>query len=114
MCPLPNDFLRWWFVARSGNEYITGFADLFTRRVCIQERYLIDNRDPFIQRSLGDKGVQNFLSFAKYPLAEVSREEGRTVVLWRELAYSFRADSHFVTRVVFDKEGKIVGSRFTF
>lgn len=115
MCPLPNDFLRWWFVARSGNEYITGFADLFTRRVCIQERYLVDNRDPFIQRSMQDKGVQNFLSFAKYPFAEVIREEGGgTMVVWRELAYSFRADNHFVTRVVFDQEGRIVRSRFTF
>lgn len=114
MCPLPNDFLRWWFVARSGDEYITGFADLFTQRVCIQERYFIDQQDPFIKRSREDRAVKNFLYFAKYPFAEVRREEGRVVVIWRELAYSFRADEHFVTKVVFDKEGRIVTSRFKF
>ena len=31
MCPLPNDFLRWWFIAKSGDEIKVGFADLLQR-----------------------------------------------------------------------------------
>jgi len=114
MCPLPNDFLRWWFVARSGNEYVTGFADLFTRRVCIQERYANNLENPYVIRSKEDRGVENFLHFAKYPYAEVRKENGNVVVIWRELAFSFRAGEHFVTKVVFDKSGKIIGSKFRF
>lgn len=114
MCPLPNDFLRWWFVAKSGDEYIVGFADLFSQRVCIQERYLNSLKDPYIDRSMEDGAVKSFLYFAKYPYAEVRKENGRVVVIWRELAYSFRAGDHFVTKVLFDKEGKIVSSEFSF
>ena len=113
LCPLPNDFLRWWFVARSGDEYLTGFADLFTQRVCIQERYK-PVRDPLIERSREERAVKNFLYFAKYPYADVEKEGDKTVVVWRELAYSFRAGDHFVTKVVFDKHGKVLSSGFTF
>ncbi|GAB4406828.1 MAG: metal-dependent hydrolase [Thermodesulfovibrionales bacterium] len=114
MCPLPNDFLRWWFVARSGDEIMVGFADLFTQRVCIQERYTIDLNDPFINRSKEDRAVKNFLYFARYPYADVKRTGDRTVVTWRELAFSFRAGDHFVTKVVFDKNGRILESGFRF
>jgi inner membrane protein len=114
MCPLPNDFLRWWFVARAGDEFITGFADLFTGRVCTQERYVNNLNDPYVVRSKRDRAVENFLSFAKYPYAEVRENDGDVVVIWRELAYSFRAGDHFVTRVFFDKSGKITKSEFSF
>ncbi|MCL5023112.1 MAG: metal-dependent hydrolase [Nitrospirae bacterium] len=114
MCPLPNDFLRWWFVARSGDEFITGFADLFTRRVCVQERYVNNLKDPYVMRSKTDKVVESFLYFAKYPHAEVKSEGGNVVVVWRELAYSFRAGEHFATKVFFDKNGRIVKSEFSF
>jgi inner membrane protein len=114
MCPLPNDFLRWWFVAKSGDEYIVGFADLFSQRVCIQERYVNNLNDPYVNRSMEERAVKSFLYFAKYPYAEVRREGSRVVVIWRELAYSFRAGDHFVTKVVFGKEGKIVSSGFNF
>ncbi len=113
LCPLPNDFLRWWFVARSGDEYLTGFADLFAQRVCIQERYK-PVRDPLIERSREERAVRNFLYFAKYPYADVEKKGDRTVVIWRELAYSFRAGDHFVTKVVFDKRGRVLSSAFTF
>lgn len=114
VCPLPNDFLRWWFVARSGDEYITGFADLFSQRVCIQERYLNSRKDPYITQSMEDRLVKSFLYFAKYPYPEVRQEDGMVVVIWRELAHSFRAGDHFAARVVFDKGGKIVSSTFKF
>src|SRR4030043_499628 len=57
VCPLPNDFLRWWFIAKSGNEI---------------------------------------------------------KVVWRELAYSFFSGDHFVAKVVFDKDGKLLNSSFKF
>lgn len=114
MCPLPNDFLRWWFVAKAGDEFMVGFADLFTQRVCVQERYKINTGDPFIKRSEGLSPVRNFLYFAKYPYAEVRTEGDKTAVTWRELSFSFRAGDHFVMKVVFDKHGKVLSSAFNF
>ena len=110
LCPLPNDFLRWWFIAKSGNEIKVGFADLFTQRICIQETYLNSNNDPLIERSKDTRVVNNFLYFAKYPYAEVLKEKDKTIVIWRELAYSFRAGDHFVAKVIYDKEGKVLDS----
>lgn len=114
VCPLPNDFLRWWFIAKSGNEIKVGFADLFTQRICVQETYWTDNKDPYIERSRENRVVKNFLHFAKYPYAEVVREKDKTIVVWRELAYSFRAGDHFVAKVVFDREGRVLKSFFKF
>jgi inner membrane protein len=112
--PLPNDFLRWWFIATSGNEVKAGFADLFTQRVYIQETYRMADKDPFIERSKEIKFIKNFLYFAKYPYAEVKSEKGKTTVIWRELSYSFFAGDHFVAKVLFDKEGKVLSTYFTF
>ena len=112
--PLPNDFLRWWFITKSGDEVKAGFADLFTQRVYIQETYRISDKDPFIERSKEIKFIKNFLYFAKYPYAEVKSEKGKTTVIWRELSYSFFAGDHFVAKVLFDKEGKVLKSYFTF
>src|SRR4030066_1372575 len=112
--PLPNDFLRWWFITKSGDEVKVGFADLFTQRVYIQETYRISDKDPFIERSNDIKFIENFLYFAKYPYAEAKSEKGKTTVIWRELSYSFFAGDHFVAKVLFDKEGKVLKSYFTF
>jgi inner membrane protein len=114
VCPLPNDFLRWWFIAKSGNKINVGFADLFTQRVCVQETYWMLYKDMFIDRSKETRVVKNFLYFAKYPYAEVRREVGKTTVVWHELAYSFMAGDHFVAKVVFDKDGKLLNSSFKF
>lgn len=114
ICPLPNDFLRWWFITRSGDEIKVGFADLFTQRICVQEEYKVTNRDPYIERSAETRVVKNFLYFAKYPNAEVKRDTGKTTVVWRDLAYSFMAGEHFVAKVVFDREDKILNSYFRF
>lgn len=114
MCPLPNDFLRWWFIVKSGDEIKVGFADLFTKRVCVQERYVVAEKDPAIERSKETRVVKNFLYFAKYPYAEVKSEKGKTTVIWRELAYSFMAGEHFVAKVVFDEQGEILKSGFKF
>jgi inner membrane protein len=114
VCPLPNDFLRWWFIAKSGKEIKVGFADLFTQRVCVQETYWMLDKDMFIDRSKETRVVKNFLYFAKYPYAEVRREVGKTIVVWHELAYSFNAGDHFVAKIVFDKDGKLLNSSFKF
>jgi len=114
VCPLPNDFLRWWFITKSGDEIKVGFADLFTQKLCIQETYMIKGEDPFIESSKDTRVVKNFLYFAKYPYAEVRMNAGGTTVVWRELAYSFLPGEHFVAKVMFDREGKISKSYFNF
>jgi inner membrane protein len=112
--PLPNDFLRWWFVVRSGDVIEVGFADLFTQRICIQETYRKTDKDLFIEHSKETRVVHNFLYFAKYPYPQVRIDNDRTVVIWHELAYSFMAGEHFVAKVVFDREGKLLNSYFKF
>lgn len=96
--PLPNDFLRWWFVTRLSDEYITGFVDLFTKKIYAAERYKIIN-DPVILKSKEVKSVKAFLSFAKHPLAQIKHEGSITVVLWQELSYGFLPNERFTVRV---------------
>jgi inner membrane protein len=112
--PLPNDFMRWWFIAKSGDEVKTGFADLFTQKVCIHDKYILDNNDPAIQESKKEAAVQSFLYFAKYPYAEVKREKDRTIVMWKELSFSFMPGESFTAKVVTDKNGKVIESGFKF
>ncbi|GAB5045750.1 metal-dependent hydrolase [Thermodesulfovibrio sp. TK110] len=96
--PLVNDFLRWWFVAKHSDEYITGFVDLFTKRVYIDEKYRIKN-DPAIIKSKEAEAVKALLSFAKHPLAELKHEGDVTVVIWKELSYGFLPDDRFTAKV---------------
>jgi len=111
--PLPNDFLRWWFVAKHSEEYITGFVDLFTKRVYIDEKYKIKN-DPAIVKSKEAEAVKALLSFAKHPVAELKHEGDITVVLWRELSYGFLPDDRFTAKVWLKESSqgyKIINSR---
>jgi inner membrane protein len=96
--PLPNDFLRWWFVARYSDEYITGFVDLFTKRVYAEEKYKIKN-EPAIVKSKETEAVKALLSFAKHPVAEIKREGDTIIVIWRELSYGFIPDDRFTAKV---------------
>jgi len=112
--PLPNDFLRWWFIAKSGNEIKVGFADLFSGRICEQETYKLSERDPFIAISKETGVVRNFLYFARYPYAEVKRGPDRITVIWRELAYSFLPGDHFVAVVIYGSDGKVMDSYFKY
>ncbi|MEN2993938.1 MAG: metal-dependent hydrolase [Thermodesulfovibrio sp.] len=96
--PLPNDFLRWWFVAKYSDEYITGFVDMFTKKVYFDERYKIKN-EPAILKSKDSESVKVFLSFAKHPVAEIKYEGDVTVVLWRELSYGFLPNDRFTVKV---------------
>ncbi len=112
--PLPNDFTRWWFVARSKDDIKVGFSDLFTKRLCVQESYPPTPEDPAIEKSKETRAVKNFLYFAKYPYADVKRHDGMTEVRWRELSFSFIPGEHFVARVVTDDTGRVVSSGFEF
>lgn len=114
MCPLPNDFLRWWFIAKSGDEIKVGFADLFTKRICIQDTFTFNDKDSLIERSKETKFAKNFLYFARYPYPEIKKEGGRTIVMWRELAYSFMSGEHFTAKVTFDENNKPIKSEFKF
>jgi inner membrane protein len=114
LCPLPNDFLRWWFVTQSGDKIQVGFADLFTQRICIQETYIKDENNSFIEKSKDTRGVKNFLHFAQFPYAEIKTDSEKITVIWRELSFSFRAGDHFVVKVIYDTDGKELGSFFKF
>ncbi len=96
--PLPNDFLRWWFIAKYSDEYITGFVDLFTKKVYFDEKYKIKN-DLVIMKSKESKSVKALLSFAKHPVAEIKHEGDVTVVIWRELSYRFLPNDRFTAKV---------------
>lgn len=96
--PLPNDFLRWWFVAKFQDEYITGDVDLFSKRVYVDRKYKIKN-DELIQKSRETESVKALLSFAKHPVCEVSREGDTFVVIWRELSYAFLPNERFSAKV---------------
>lgn len=96
--PLPNDFLRWWFVAKYSDEYTTGFVDLFTKKLYFDEKYKI-KEDPVIIKSKESKSVRALLSFAKHPVAEIKKEGDVTVVIWRELSYRFLPNDRFTAKV---------------
>ncbi len=109
--PLPNDFLRWWFIAENESEIKTGFADLFTRSVCFHKTYPKQGYNQHIERSKNLRVVKNFLYFAQYPYAEV-RQEGETrIVKWKELAYSFSRGEHFTLTVKIDARGNLISSK---
>jgi len=96
--PLPNDFLRWWFVAKFYDEYITGFVDLFSKKVYIDERYKVKN-DPAISKSKESESVKALLSIAKHPVANVKQEGDTTIVIWKELSYGFLPGERFTVKV---------------
>jgi len=112
--PLPNAFLRWWFIAKSGNDVTVGFADLFTQSICEQGTYVISEQDPFIQKSKETNVVKNFLYFARFPYAEVHRDPERITVIWRELAYSYLPGEHFIAVVIFGNDGEVIHSYFKY
>jgi inner membrane protein len=112
--PLPNGFLRWWFVAGSGEQVSTGFVDLFMQRAFIADKYVTSNNAPAIDRSKRSAVGQSFLYFSSHPYAEARNEHGRTVVIWKELSYSFLPGERFTAKVVMDGNGKILESGFTF
>ncbi len=114
LCPLPNDFLRWWFIVQSGNKIQVGFADLFTQRICIHETYINDERNYFIEKSKKTRVVKNFLFFARFPYAEVKVDSEKITVVWHELSFSFRAGEHFIAKVIYDMNGNELGSFFKF
>jgi len=114
ICPLPNAFLRWWFIAKSDGEIKVGFADLFTQRVCVLDTFTQTENNPLIEHSKETRVVKNFLYFANYPYAEIKKDKNKNIVIWRELAYSFMPGDHFIAKVMFDENDKIVKSEFKF
>lgn len=114
LCPLPNDFLRWWFVTRSGDTYRVGFVDLFSRTVSVLRVAKYDESVPEIKESKELRTIRNFLFFAQAPLPEIRKHNGKAQVLWRELTYSYIPGDHFVASVEFDKFGRAVKQEFRF
>ncbi len=114
LCPLPNDFFRWWFVSKTGNILKVGFVDLFTKRVYIQDRLRYSETEPEILLSKSTKTVKNFLYFAQFPYSEIKRQGNETTVVWRELSYAFLPGDHFVAKVIYNRNGKVIQSYFKF
>ncbi len=114
LCPLPNDFFRWWFVTRSDNVYKVGFVDLFTRTVCVKRVFKYSEDAPEIKESKQLRTVKNFLYFAKAPYPELKTEKGETIVTWYELSYYFLPGEHFIARVKYDRLGRATEEYFKF
>ncbi|NOZ25244.1 MAG: metal-dependent hydrolase [Nitrospirae bacterium] len=112
--PLPNDFLRWWFVTDSAGVYRIGTVDLFTRRVGVYEEFTYSEDEPEVRESKQLRTVKNFLFFSRFPLPEIERRGGEAVVTWRELSYSFLPGDHFIARVRFDRMGRAVQQSIEF
>ncbi len=114
LCPLPNDFLRWWFVTRSGVKYKTGFVDLFSKTVSVVNVIIYNEDEPEIKESKQLRTVKNFLFFATAAVPDIKRKNNRTIVHWRELTYSYIPGNRFVATVEFDRFGRVVkqGVRF--
>jgi inner membrane protein len=112
--PLPNGFLRWWFVTKTENEAQTGLADIFLQKVFIYEKYNLVNNDPAVAEAEKNRIIQNFLYFARQPHVEVKRAQNTTIVTWRELSYSFLPGDKFAAKVIMDRNGKIIESRIGF
>ena len=114
LCPLPNDFLRWWFVTRSGMKYKTGFVDLFSKTVSVVNVIIYNEDAPEIRESKQLRTIKNFLFFAQAPVPDIKTKDGKTTVYWKELTYSYIPGDRFVATVEFDRFGKVVrqGVRF--
>ncbi|GBE31190.1 hypothetical protein BMS3Bbin05_00087 [bacterium BMS3Bbin05] len=114
LAPLPNDFLRWWYVARTSDKIQTGMVDLFTQRVYLHDNLVYSDDDPLIVRSRETRVVRNFLYFARFPYPSVFTKEKYTLVEWRELSYAYIPGRHFVADVIFDQNGAVIDSSFRF
>jgi inner membrane protein len=114
LSPLPNDFLRWWFVTRSGDGYKTGVVDLFTKRVYLHDRLIYSETEPEIRESKQLRTVRNFLYFSRFPYPEIRKTGGETIVTWRELGYAYIPGDHFIARIRFDRLGRAVEEYFRF
>ncbi|NOX20873.1 MAG: hypothetical protein GXO99_06415, partial [Nitrospirae bacterium] len=98
----------------SEDTYKTGFVDLFSKTVSIVKVARYSEARPEIKESKELRTIKNFLYFAVAPLPEISDSNGKTIVKWCELTYSFMPGEHFVAEVEFDRFGRAVKEGFRF
>ncbi len=110
--PIPNDFLTWSFLTKTSEGTKIGTVDLFSRRVVTVETFDKNQSNPLIEASKNSPVVQNFLYFAKFPYAEVSRRETGATLIWRDLAYAYIGGNRFYVTLEFDKNGNVKEARF--
>ncbi len=109
--PLPNEFMRWWFIAHNGKTIKTGFADLFTDTIYIHKTYPMANDSYLVERSKDYGVVKNFLYFAQYPYAEVSKNGKINVVKWRELSFGYSSKDRLTATLDIGENGDLIDSR---
>ncbi len=114
LSPLPHDFLRWWFVTRSGESIKVGFVDLFTQRVYLQDSYTYSEAEKEIILSRETDTVKAFLSFARFPYPEVKKNKTGTIVTWKELTYAFLPGERFAAKAAYGKDGRLSHAYFRF
>lgn len=114
--PLPTGMFRWWFVAKTPEGTMkTGIVDLFTKQVYLHKAYPPEPENAFVEGSRHFRLVRDFLEFAKHPYVSMETREGRVIVRWTELSYSYLPEEHFTATVVMDeKTGKVIEKRFVF
>ncbi len=114
LAPLPNDFLRWWYVISEQDNIRTGMVDLFTQRTYEHDDLVYSDLDPMIMLSKDNRHVESFLNFARFPFPSVFSKDGYTLVEWRELSYGYIPGRHFIASVIYDAHGNEISSSFDF
>lgn len=110
LLPMPNSLTGWWFVAKSGDVYSTGIADILLNRIFMAETYKEVKNSTLVEKSKEHPLVRSFLGFAKTPVAVVSDN----TVKWKELSYSFIDKDRFTVKVVYDEKARIKHASFGF
>lgn len=105
--PLPNDFLRWWFVAASDDQVKVGYADLFTNNIFIQSAYKANTSSLAAERSKQFESVREFLSTSRHPYAVVTKGSDGTKVSWHEISYIFAPGERLALEVEMDEDGRM-------
>jgi hypothetical protein len=106
--PMPNAFMRWWFIAQGEKDIKTGFADLFTDTIYIHKTYPRNRNSYIVERSKDYGVVKNFLYFAQYPYAEVTKNGRINVVKWRELSFGYSSKERFTATLDMGDDGKLI------
>lgn len=106
--PWPYNPLRWQGFAEDGDKYWKGDIQLWRGRIALTP-VAKGPENGMVARARGQKDVQTFLWFARFPVVAFWQDGGRSVVEYRDLRFSqsIRSRDPFVLRVVFSPSGEV-------
>lgn len=106
--PWPYNPLRWQGFAEDGDKYWKGDIQLWRGHIAVTS-IAKGPENGMVARARGQKDVQTFLWFARFPVVAFWQDGGRSVVEYRDLRFSqsIRSRDPFVLRVVFSPSGEV-------